>query len=245
MDIHNLRHIITPSANYYYTHQPTISPDNLNQFDGIDSIDTANGVRLALENKLQTKRPEGEVMRSVDLATLIVSTDYMFRLRKNNWDLKSDKFKSVDFQLELVPYSWAYILSKMSVNTKKYLIETSSIDLVAHSIEPDKWSLAVSHRFEDADSGRTNLVTFDGTYKITDKWKVRAYERFNTLDSSLEEQEYTIYRDLHCWIGEITYNIKNSGNRTLWFVFRLKAFPEYPIGVKRTYSRPRFGAVGT
>ena len=76
LDIHRLRHIITPSANYYYTHQPTISPDNLNQYDSIDAVDTENGVKLAIENKLQTKRPigEGGALTSVDLATFIVSS---------------------------------------------------------------------------------------------------------------------------------------------------------------------------
>ncbi len=242
LDIHRLRHVITPSANYYYTHQPTISIDNLNQFDDIDAIDTRNGVLLALENRLQTKRLEGGQMKSVDLATLIVSTDYMFRLEKNNLNLKSNKFKSVDFQLELIPYSWAYILSKVTVNTKKSIIETASIDLVATGGE--KWSLAVSYRYEDVETGQSSLVTLDGLYKINDKWKVRAYERFSSEKGNLEEQEYTIYRDLHCWIAELTYNVKDMANQTLWLIFRLKAFPEYQIGLKRTYSRPRFGSTG-
>ena len=242
LDIHNLRHIITPTANYYFTHQPGISPDCLNQFDAIDALDTQNGVRLGIENRLQTKRLEGSQMRSVDLATLIVSTDYMFRMKNDQWGLKSDKFKSVDFQLELVPYSWAYLLSKLSVNTKKSLVETTSTDLVAHYGE--KWSLAFGHRYEDVETGSTNLFTVDGTYKINDKWKVRAYERLDTQKKAFEEQEYTIYRDLHCWVAELTLNYKSRDNMSLWLVFRLKAFPSYPIGLRRTYSRPRFGAVG-
>ena len=242
LDIHNLRHIITPTANYYFTHQPGISPDCLNQFDAIDALDTQNGVRLGIENRLQTKRLEGSRMRSVDLATLIVSTDYMFRMKKDQWGLKSDKFKSVDIQLELVPYSWAYLLSRASVNTKKYIIETAGTDLVA--THGDDWSLAVGQRYENTETGSTNLFTMDGWYKINDKWKVRAYERMNTEKKAFEEQEYTIYRDLHCWVAELTLNYKSRDNMGLWLVFRLKAFPSYPIGLRRTYSRPRFGAVG-
>ncbi len=242
LDIRNLRHIVTPTANYYYTHQPTISPDNLSQFDSIDALDTENGVKLALENRLQTKRMQGDEMKPVDLATLIVSTDYMFRLEKNNVNLKSDKFKSVDFQLELIPYSWAYILSKMSINTKKSMMETASLDLVANG--EDRWSIATSFRYEDVETGTNHLLTLDGTYKINDKWKIRAYERLNTSKGAFEEQEYTIYRDLHCWIAELIYNIKDLKNQTFWLVFKLKAFPEYPIGVRRTYSHPRFGSTG-
>ena len=240
LDIHKLRHIITPSANYFYTHQPTISPDNLNQFDEIDALDTRNGVRLALENRLQTKRLEGDEMKSVDLATLIVSSDYMFRLEKNNAELKNNKFQTVDFQLELIPYSWAYLLSKVSVDTKRSIVQTASIDLVASGT--DIWSLAIGHRYEDAESGQANLVSLDGTYKINEKWKVRVYARFDALKGAFEEQEYTIYRDLHCWIAELTYDVKNLKDQSFWIVMKLKAFPEYPIGLRRTYSRARFGS---
>jgi len=242
LDINKLRHIITPTANYYFTHQPTISPDNLIQFDEIDARDKQNGIRFAVENRLQTKRLEGDQMKSVDLATLIISTDYAFRLKKHSLATYYEKFKTVDLELELIPYSWAYLLSKMSINTKKYDVQTESIDLVVH--RDDKWSVAIGHRYENAGTGRTNLVTFDGNYKINEKWKFRAYGRYNAEKASFEEQEYTIDRDLHCWIAELTYNIKDMGDQSVWFVMKLKAFPEYSIGLKRTYSRPRFGSTG-
>jgi LPS-assembly protein len=241
LDINKLRHIITPTANYFYIHQPTISPDNLNQFDSIDNLQTQNGIALGIENRLQTKRLEGEQMKSVDLATLRINTTYMCRLEGNKWHLDRGKFQNIYFDLELVPYPWAYLQSTWSVNTKKYNIESESIDLVAHWKE--KWALAISHRYEDVETGKSNLITLDATYKINEKWKVRAYERFNALDGFLEEQEYSIYRDLHCWTAELVYDIQNFQDMSLWIVLRVKAFPEYPIGFKRTYSRPRFGNV--
>jgi len=242
LDIHRLRHIITPTASYYYTHQPTISPDNLNQFDVMDTVDSKNGVRLALENKLQTKRLQGETFQSVDLATFIVSTDYAFTLKKDNVSFKNQKFKSVDFQLELIPYPWLYTLAKMSVNTKKYLVENASIDVVGHG--GDRWFLGAGYRYEDVETGFSNLVTADITYKINEKWKIRAYERLDINKGSFAEQEYTVYRDLHCWIAELTYGTKKSNEQTLWLVMRLKAFPNVPIGLRRTYNRPRFGTAG-
>jgi len=242
LDIHKLRHIITPTANYYFRHQPTISPDNLTQFDEIDALDTRNGITLALENRLQTKRMQGDQMKSVDLATLIVGTDYMFRLDKDNSSLKSNKFNGINFQLELIPYSWAYILSKMTVDTKHSMIQTASIDLVATG--GDNWRVGIGHRYENAESTKNHLFTVEGMYKINEKWRVRLYERLNALDGALEEQEYTVSRDLHCWIAELTYNFRNSSDQTVWLVFKLKAFPDYPIGFRRTYSRPRFGSTG-
>ncbi len=242
IEIHGLRHIITPTANYYYTYKPTIVPDNLYQFDEIDAFDKANGVKLALENKLQTKRPRGidGASESVDLATLIVSSDYMFRLKKNNASFKSQKFKTVDLQLELNPYPWMFALWKSTINTKDALIESSSVDITASG--GDAWSLGFGHRYEFVRSEKSSLITYDASYRISPKWKVRGYGRFEIDKGKVQEQEYTIYRDLHCWLVELTYNIKEGmRNQSIFFVMRLKAFPEVPIGFRQSYNRPQPG----
>jgi hypothetical protein len=220
-----------------------VSPDNLHQFDELDALTAENGFYLALENRLQTKRKSGDQMKSVDLATLLISTDYQFRLNKNNTSFKRQKFDGIYFKLELIPYSWAYLTSDMTIDTKHSTIQTASLDLVAHS-EDDKWSLGLSDRFEDTETTDTNLITLDAMYKINDKWKIRAYERFDTVARTFAEQEYTISRDLHCWIVELTYDLQNLNEQSIWLVFKLKAFPEYPVGFRRTYSRARFGEAG-
>jgi lipopolysaccharide assembly outer membrane protein LptD (OstA) len=242
LDINKMRHIITPSANYYYVHQPSIDPSNLTQFDSVDALTADNGIRLSLENKIQTKRLEGEDMKSVDLATFIVSTDYGFRLKDDNLSYKTQKFKTVEMQLEATPYPWLYTLSDMTINTKKYMVEAASVDIVGSG--GDQWSLGIGYRYENVETGSSNLTTIGAMYKINEKWKLRAYERFDLAKMGFEEQEYTIIRDLHCWIAEFTYDIKKMEDQSIWFVMRLKAFPETPIGFRRTYYRPRFGAVG-
>jgi len=242
LDINKLRHIITPVANYYFRHQPTIDPSNLNQFDEIDAFEANNGILFGLENRLQTKRGESSNMKSVDLATLMIWSDYQFRLDKGNTRFKSNKFKTLEFQLELIPYSWAYLTSKLSVDTKRYTVQSGSVDLVMNG--GDKWQLIVGQRYENVTTGITSLITMDATYKINDKWRIRAYERFNLEEGFIEEQEYTIYRDLHCWIAEFVWNIQNNGDQGVYLIMKLKAFPEYPVGYRRTISRPRFGAAG-
>ncbi|MFC1577225.1 LPS-assembly protein LptD, partial [Candidatus Omnitrophota bacterium] len=244
IEINKLRHIITPSADYYYVHQPTVSPDNLHQFDAIDALEAENGIKLSIENKLQTKVAQGESASTVDLATLIVSSDYMFRLKKKALRYKSQKFKDVGFQLELQPYPWLFILSKMVVNTKDQTVESTSIDFTAS--QGKDWSLGLGHRYESAGDTDTNLLTSDLFYQLGPKWAVRIYERLDILNNKIEEQEYTIYRDLHCWVSEVTYSVKGALNnpvdQTVWVVFRVKAFPDLPIGFRRSYSGPRPGA---
>lgn len=244
LDLNKVRHVVTPLVNYYYTPQPNISYINLNQFDTIDALNAKNGFYMGIENKIQTKRHVGKELKSVDLATLLITSDYMFRLKRNNLSLKdhTHKFKSVDLQLEVSPYPWAYGLMKVSIDPKRYIVKTYSLDAVLSG--EDKWYLGVSHRYETVETGKSSLLTFDSYYKINDQWSIRTYDRFDMLKLAFQEHEFTIAKDLHCWIAEVTYNIKKHNNHSLWFTLRLKAFPEYPIGYKRTYSRPQFGATG-
>ncbi len=247
LDINKLRHVITPTAGYVHVHQPTISPTNLTQYDSIDALDTENNITLSLENKLQTKRGTAGSQASVDLLRFIINTDYMFRLDKNSFNQKNGRFNGIDFKLELIPYSWLYINSDMHVNTKTCLVDTMNVDFVANG--GDKWSLSAGQRFydlpvENANSNRSYQVTMDGKYKINDKWRISFYERFDIATKKFEQQEYTISRDLHCWNLDLTYSIQDVTNHTLWFILTLKAFPEYPIGLKQTYSTPRFGSAG-
>lgn len=248
LDINKIRHVITPTAGYVHVHQPTISPDNLTQYDGIDALDTENAIPLSLENKLQTKRGPAGAQTSVDLLRFIVNTDYMFRLDKNSFNQKSARFDGIDFKLELIPYSWLYVNSDWHVNTKTCLVDTMNVDFVASG--GDKWSLSAGQRFYDLpvqneNSNRSYQVTMDAKYKFNDKWKIRLYERFDIVTKKFEQQEITVTRDLHCWDLGITYSIGDAMNQTLWFILTLKAFPEYPIGLRQTYSTPRFGSTGS
>lgn len=251
LDINKLRHVVTPTANYYHIHQPTISPDNLTIYDGIDSIDTANSVALSLENKLQTKRKFGDEMKSVDLLRLMVTTDYPFRLRKERLKRKTRNiFNDVDFKLDFIPYPWLYVVSDWSITTReKYIVDTAHITFVAG--DENKWSLSAGQTFSDLRStggSRINQVTMDGKYKINDKWSIHAYERFDLSVRSAQgnlkcyQQEITLSRDLHCWTADLTYGVSGSNNHTLWLILRCKAFPDIPIGLNQTYSRPRPGA---
>jgi len=52
---------------------------------------------------------------------------------------------------------------------------------------------------------------------------------YNFENSRLQEQNYTIYRDLRCWTGALTFRIVDNGygptDYTVAFTFSLKAAP--------------------
>jgi outer membrane protein assembly factor BamA len=137
----------------------------------------------------------------------------------------------------------------MMVESKNCAIQTGDVDLVANG--GDKWSLAASLRYQKKGGqtdgiGTSNQVTLDGRYKLNSKWSVRAYERFDLAPDKKKwyEQQYTIVRDLHCWIAELSFSFGEDHGAGVWLLMKLKAFPDTAIGLKQTYSRPRFGEAG-
>jgi hypothetical protein len=195
----------------------------------------------------------------------IINTDYQFRIKKHSLELNEDdetkkpRFKYVFMQLELTPYPWLYALSKMRVNTKHALPESASIDFVGGK-EEDR-SIAFGYRYEHSfepnvaantdDGGSTlNYLTADAIYRFNEKWKARVYWRYNMNKGYIDEHQYTISRDLHCWILEFSYDFrpyednKTISTQTFWVSLRLKAFPRMPLGIGRSYSRTRAGQPG-
>lgn len=240
LDINKLRHIIAPYVKFLHRHQPSISPSNLYQFDEIDAIDYYNGFELSLEQKLQTKRQKADNMEVTDLARFTVSTDYTFRLKKNFFQSKGDgEFGDVKFKLELWPYSWLSVDSDMTFGHKRCELQSASVDLYVDLGK--KFTLGAGHRYEKTENETTSQLTGEMYYNLNDDWKCKIYQRFDFATIKWLEQEYTIFKDLHCWIAELTFDVRH-GEYTAWLVFRLKAFPDVPIGLfKTTYRRPHPG----
>lgn len=249
LDINGLRHVIVPGALYFFQDQPNVDKDNLYQMDEIDTLEKENGLRLSLYNKLQTKRhslSDPTKMEKVDLLRFTVYTDYLFRLEKNGLDFeKPGKFSDPHFDLELYPYDWLYIQSKMSVTPKNQALNTGSIEF---SLRPgDRFRLDLGYRYEKRPDDPANQLTFDTSYIVSPKWKLGLYERWNFQDARIEEQQFTITRDLHCWEVELSYDVDGPNllkdNFTIWFAFKIKAFPDLQIGLDRSYTKTAPGSM--
>ena len=242
LNINRLRHVINPSVQYLHRTDPTVSSEDLYQFDEIDAIEGYNGFQLSLEQKLQTKRKSGDTEESVDLARLVISTDYTFTMKKYSLETKGDgRFGDVVFNLDVNPYSWLSIYGDMTLDHKDLTVNTGNLDLYVSLGE--KATLGLGHRYEHTEEGNTTQLTGELFYNINDEWKVKIYERFNFDSQKWEEQEYTVYKDLHSWIAEFSIDIRNGNDYTAWVVFKLKAFPDLPIGLfKTTYQRAEPGA---
>ncbi|MDP3143296.1 MAG: LPS assembly protein LptD, partial [Candidatus Omnitrophota bacterium] len=235
LDIHNIRHVITPTVSYAYIHPPTVVASKLYPFDDVDTIDRKNQITLSLENKLQTKRGGGS---SVDLLRWLLSTDYIMKNKSG-----PGRFHNLKSDLEIKPYDWLSFYSDSDFDPKSGEFTSMNFDFAANG--GDKWNIGLGQRYQrDVVSQNTisNQTTVDAAYRINPKWKVRAYERFEFKTNTLKEQEYTIIRDLHCWTMEMSYNSTAGEGNEIWLIFRIKAFPEMGFEFNNSYHRRKAGS---
>lgn len=258
MDINGLRHVITPTVAYLYTHVPTIPGSNIKQIDSVDSINRGNTASLSLSNKLQTKR-NGQ---SVDFVDFLITTEYVIDpksgvgetgLAQNSFLTNtSNKLESqlsdLLFKLKILPYSWMRFEGDVTyehsdhnnINYNRFSLANYD---VAFDLGKDR-SFAVGQRYER--KGK-NEVTFDFEWRLSPKWKFGIYQRYNLKKTDLfsrgsQEQEYTLTRDLHCWDLDITINKKEISGTSIFFTFRLKAFPENEFGFDQSLTEKKSGA---
>ena len=70
--------------------------------------------------------------------------------------------------------------------------------------------------------------------RVNDNWGFRAQHDFNAMDGQLQDQFYTVYRDLRSWTGALTFRVTDNGNGSddfaVVFTFSIKAHPRRALG---------------
>lgn len=243
-DVDGVRHIIEPSFNYVYTPEPDARPLELPQFDtelpslrplplnypdfnSIDSVDSQNTVRLGVRNKIQTKRAG----RVEDLLDWAVITDCRLDPREGQQTF-SDVYSEADFK----PRRWLTFNSEMRFDPSAGLLRESQTSAI---LKPNTdWSIGVTHRYtrDDLVLGRGgNLLGTRLYLRFSENWGFRATHFYEVRDQILQEQYYTVYRDLRSFTGALTLRWRESLNRqdddfTVAFSISLKAFPRFKRG---------------
>ncbi len=253
LDVDGLRHIIEPSINYVFVPRPSIQPPQLPQFDyevpslrllpieftdynAVDSIDTFNVFRLGLHNKLQTKRENGVE----NLVNWALFTDWRLD-RRFDYGAKTNQstFSDVYSQLDLRPRSWMSLSSELRYGPREHHFREANHRLTI--LPNDIWTLTLGHRYLHDDPafglGPTghNLI-YDSFYvRMNENWGARMSHYFEARDGTMEEQFYTLYRDLRSWTAALTFRVRSNHNSepddfTIGLTFSLKAFPKGKVG---------------
>ena len=246
LDMDGLRHIIEPSANYVFVPNPHPMPPRLPQFDylvpttrllpidfpdfnAIDAVDSQNTVRFGLRNRLQTKRRD-----TIDnLLHWALFMDWRLDPRSDQRTF-SHGYSDLDFK----PASWIVATSQLRYDVPEDTLREANHFLTL--LPNDRWSWSFGHRYLrendpllGPDPGN-NLFFSNIYYRMNENWGFRVNHRFEAEDGTLEQQQYTIYRDLRAWTVALSLRVRDDRvgptELTAALTFSLKAFPQLGLG---------------
>ncbi|MCX6929010.1 MAG: hypothetical protein NT154_38225, partial [Verrucomicrobia bacterium] len=79
-----------------------------------------------------------------------------------------------------------------------------------------------------------NLFTSTMLLRLNENWGLRASHMFEARTGTMQEQSYSVYRDLRSWTAALALRMRNGSGSpndfTIAFTFSLKASPRYGRG---------------
>jgi LPS-assembly protein len=248
-EVEGLRHIVEPSISYAYIPNPNVYGTNgVPQFDyqmpglrllpitmpdynSIDSIQGENVFRWGLRNKLQTKR-EGQL---VSLADWNVYTDWNLHPNTNQ-----NTFSDLYSDLAVKPRSWLTLesLTRYDIAGGNWRMSLTTVSI--HPNNVFTWTLGQFYLRDDLSSSPTALGVGNNQFtstlllRLNENWAFRAAQIFDARSGTMQDQAYTVYRDLRSWTAALTLRMRNGVNSpndfTVAFTFSLKSMPRYGRG---------------
>jgi len=250
IELNQLRHIFEPSVRYEAIHPSTLSRDKIDQFDSIDKVDDQDVVTFGIENRLQTKRVIQGKMQRVDIVSLNTFLSYIERQNPIAPDSKTDLILSQEAVLR--PYQWLQYELRFDADLRGGDFRVFNQDLVMRT---RRLRFLFGHRYVNdphvptrfGEIETSHQFIFDVRYMINPLWQIGGYVRWDANQQELEEWQVSARRDLHDFLLDFGYNVRNSSisssNKELFFSLRMKAFPHYPIrsGSRASFAEPRIG----
>ncbi len=204
---------------------PVTFPD----YNDIDSIDTQNVIRFGLRNTLQTKR-DGVLD---NLLSWDMQLDWRLDPKAGQTSL-DDLYSAVAFR----PRNWITAESQTRNN-----IDGGNLNMAFEQLTfapNDRWSWGLGYwylrsgQWGNSTWTENNTITSTIFLRLGDNWGARMTDNYNAVTSRLQEQFYTIYRDLRSWTSALTFRVTNdegnSANFTVAFTLSLKASPSSAVG---------------
>jgi LPS-assembly protein len=259
--VDGIRHIFEPSVNYVFVPSPSdrgtnvipqfdpelpslrLLPNEFTDYNAIDSIDSQNVLRLGMHNKIQTKR-DGQV---VNLVNWDLYTDWRIKPREDQTTF-ADLYSDLSFR----PRSWLTFESITRYDIHDGFFRLSLTTVTIQPKENWSWTFGQFYLRDDLSASPlalgegNNLLTSSVFYKVNENWGFRADHRFEARDGRLEEQGYTIYRDLRSWTAALTFrvidNLTHQDDVGVAFTFSLKAAPRYGLGSDKVHPYTLLGS---
>jgi hypothetical protein len=208
LNIHGIRHILTPTLNYARLFYITDPPGRYIQYDrSIDARDLSEEILFRLRNRWQTKRGEPDHLRSVDFLTL--DLDFNFFPGKAGSNLGRDDFIELNTKWRVNDNV------TLSSSRTRYDLARSQFNLVNFGVELTYWqpiAIAYSHDFirpPDPRRRTKSISTLKLAYRPTwSRWQIELQESYDFNGQTGREGErnpkvlssaIALTRELHCW----------------------------------------------
>jgi lipopolysaccharide export system protein LptA len=252
LGLDGLKHVIQPFTNFSWVSSSVSDPAEILQFDRyqastqlrpidfpqfttIDSIDNWTIWRLGVRNRLLTRRDDSTVSW-MDIET------YM----DVNFDNPFDKtqYSNLFNRLSFTPVPWMSfgISSQVPVFEKGFTEINTNV-----TVQPiANLQLSFAHRYLNQNPffDNSSLYVFGGYYRIDGNWGIGFSEQYEGTTGVLEQQRYSVYRDLTSWVASVGAIIRDNGGVKEYGVlltFTLKALPKIsfdlnfdPAGAEQT-----------
>jgi hypothetical protein len=258
LGLDGLRHVIQPYADFSWVSQPTVRSSDILPFDqyipstqpqainfpefvSTDSLDRWTILRLGVRNRLQTRRDNSTInwldidshfdvnfdnplAQTVPPSVLSVS-------RTNPLAPSNQLFSNVFNRVRFQPVPWAYLSVDSQIpllNKGFWEINTAGDWLVTPNIE-----VRIGHQYLQSnpfiqDASELSFYTY---LRLNDNWGFSLYEDYDFKAGTLNQQTYTIHRDLSSWVAALGLNIRNNGSGkesvVVYLSFTLKDLPRF------------------
>ena len=235
-----LMHVIQPFTNFSYVDENGANPTSILQFDRfepstqlrtidfpqfttIDSIDSWTVWRVGVRNRLETRRD--------DQTITWLELDTFFDV---NFDNPYDRTDYSNFfnNLRFSPLPWM----SLTINSQVPAFAKGFTEVNTYAtVQPiANLQVNVGHRYLNSNPffENSSLFLVGGYYRIDDNWGVGVQEQYEATSKTLEEQRYSVYRDLSSWVASVGGVIRdNQGVKEygLLFTVTLKAFPKFGV----------------
>ena len=238
LGLDGLMHVMQPFTDFAYVKEDGPNPTSVLQFDRfepstqlraidfpqftpIDSIADWTVWRVGVRNRLETRRDD-QTITWFELDTFF---DVNFDNPYYNTNY-SNLFNNIRFNP--VPWMSFSINSQVPAFNKGF----TEVDTYANVQPLANLQVNFGHRYlnDNPFFQNSSLFVVGGYYRINDNWGVGVQEQYEAATSTLEEQRYSIYRDLTSWVASFGGVIRdNSGVKEygLLFTVTLKAFPKF------------------
>lgn len=178
------RHVVEPYANYTFIPEPNILPENLYQFDSVDTLGKEHWVKFGLRNKLQTK-VDGSPF---DLIDVDVYTRYLFEQGD-----RSTAIDNVYFEAKTWPAQDVRLFFDGIYDTEESVLSTFNTRFTFSY--DDFYEMGLEHRYSYESS---NLLNAMFSVSPSRNWTFELYGRYEFEDSRLEEVWAYILRKTDC-----------------------------------------------